>query len=91
MPTLTTPDVLTVNIEHANAHLSELLAFAESGGAVRVIDGRRPARQFWMSVAPPDWWSPELDDTGLLVAGVSRRLSDARRASAQRQREAADA
>ena len=91
MTATVTPDVMTVNIEHATAHLGELLAFAEAGGYVRVIDGRRPARQFWLGTAAPPWWTPELDDTGLLVASVSRRSSENRQCQAAAQRVAVTA
>jgi hypothetical protein len=81
---LSTPPVWSVSVNFAQVHLGELLAFAEDGedgSAVRVVDGRQPARQFWLGVQPPAWWTPALDDTDLLVAGMSQRRSDTRRAT----------
>jgi hypothetical protein len=84
-----TPGVLTVSIQYAETHLSELLRFAEDGGYVLVRDGRSPRRAFWLSAVAPAWWGL-MDDTPQVEAAVSRRISEMRqRVTAQRRAEQA--
>lgn len=80
-----TPGVLTVSRSYLKQHLYAVLAEAESGTAVRVIDAlHAETRCWWLTTDAPSWLTADLDDTDTLTAlkHERRRLTRLKRGDA---------
>jgi hypothetical protein len=78
-------EVITVSTQFGAQHFSELLAAAERGAVVRVLDLRRPSVRAWISAERPAAigarWA---DDMPLIEARTRRRQSRQARARHER-------
>lgn len=77
-------DLITVSSDYAQRHLNELLAAAERGDVVRVLDLRRPSVRAWISTERPAALDGMPDDMALIQARTRRKLSHVARARRRR-------
>jgi antitoxin (DNA-binding transcriptional repressor) of toxin-antitoxin stability system len=67
------PEIVTVSARYANTHMSQLVAAAECGAVVRILDLRKPAVRAWITAERPASLDTGWADDLKLIAARQRQ------------------